>query len=43
MAKYREADGRYVCRTAETYKDVTWECKGISYKGVTQAKVPMIT
>lgn len=38
MAKYQEADGRYVCKTTETYKDVTWECKGTSYKGAAQAK-----
>ncbi len=38
MAKYREADGRYVYKTTESYKGVTWECKGTSYKGAAQAK-----
>ena len=38
MAKYRESDGRYVYKTTETYKGVTWECKGTFYKGATQAR-----
>lgn len=34
---YTEADGRHVVKTMETYKDVTWVCKGTSYESYDMA------